>query len=172
MYRVNTNSHPNPLLILAFAALLCVSGVLCFCLQKDWFVHLNWLAKVPVYALLGLSTSFALIFAFVDTWNEVVRRWLEQYGVRPLVENDMQVYLVVISSVLMGFLYGLVFGLLDIEDEELSHIRVKLLQDNRICYPIGAVVGGVSGAINEYLRASHQPHTFDPTKDDIPDDEF
>lgn len=66
----------------------------------------------------------------------------------------------------MGFMFGVVFGmvlanirsfnsfldgctgLLDIEDVRMSHLRVALVRDEGICYPIGALIGGIGACKN------------------------
>lgn len=54
----------------------------------------------------------------------------------------MYSYLVVGSACLMGLSFGLVFGLMDVEDAKMSHIRIELMREESICYPIGAIIGG------------------------------
>ncbi len=48
-----------------------------------------------------------------------------------MVETEAQVYLVVTTAIAMGFVFGLIFGLLDVEDEKISHLRVALLREER-----------------------------------------
>ena len=41
--------------------------------------------------------------------------------------------------------YGLVFGIMDVEDAPRGHaLRVLLQQETRICYPIGAFAGALA----------------------------
>ena len=59
---------------MAFSLFVIASGVLCFSLEKDWFKNVSCnhsinsavLTKVPRYALLGVSISFAFIYAMLD----------------------------------------------------------------------------------------------------------
>lgn len=66
----------------------------------------------------------------------------------------MQVYLLVAAAVFSGFLFGLVYGLLDVEDTPLSRLHVMILREQTICYPIGALLGAAIGAVNHWLRES------------------
>mgnify|MGYP007037766637 CR=1 FL=1 len=101
----------------------------------------------------------------------------------------MQVYLVVVTAVVMGFTFGLIFGLLDVEDEKLSHLRVALLREERytqqsrhrsaclafiysICYPLGALFGGIAAATNQWMREESDQYRFDPILDDELDDDY
>jgi hypothetical protein len=50
------------------------------------------------------------------------------------VETETQVYLVVATAMLMGFIFGLVFGLLDVEDEQLSNLKAALMREERFVF--------------------------------------
>jgi len=81
------------------------------------------------------------------------------------------VYLVVVTAVSMGFLFGLVFGYLDVEDEKLSQMIVALQRERSICYPIGALLGGIAATVNQFMRESAD-FAFDPIRDDDIEDDF
>lgn len=97
MWRVSSGTHPKPYLLVAFAALVFVSGMLCFVLQRDWFVRMHWLSKVPVYALLGASVTFALLFAVVDLINTCSGNCVASIQARPLIETETQVHHSIVS---------------------------------------------------------------------------
>jgi hypothetical protein len=65
--RVTSVSGRKPALV-AFAALVLVSGVLCFLLDEHWF-RMSYMTKVPLYALLGIAVCFALTFSCIDVVN-------------------------------------------------------------------------------------------------------
>jgi len=82
---------------------------------------------------------------------------------------------VVAAAVIMGFIFGLVFGLLDVEDADVAHLKVALLRDESICYPIGGILGGIASAINQYLREENEEYTFNALETselDDDDDDF
>ncbi len=67
---------------------------------------------------------------------------------------------------IMGFVFGFVFGLLDVEDEKLSNLKIALMREESICYPIGMVLGGASAAYNQYLRGTKNVQHYDPVASD------
>jgi len=108
-----------------------ISGLLCFILEEDWFVHLHRDAKVPVYTLLGASVCFALLFSLIDVLNYCALQCCTQDQSQPLVNTDAQIYLVVVTSITMGLTFGFIFGIMDVEDEKLSDIKMALMRENR-----------------------------------------
>jgi len=159
LWRVKNGDHPRPCLLMSFSSLVLVSGLLCFILEKNWFVNMSAGFKVPLYSILGVAVCFALLFSIIDLINYCCGM-CQSHEARPLVETETQVYLVVTAAVIMGFIFGLVFGLLDVEDADMGHLKVALLRDESICYPIGGILGGIASAINQYLREEHDDYTF------------
>jgi hypothetical protein len=138
--------------LMMFAALIIVSGLLCFILEKQWFVGLGPLSKVPLYTVLGTSVSFALTFALVDLVNFVLGMCQASIA-RPLVESNEQVTSVLAISFSMGCIFGTIFGVMDVEDEVSYQLGLALKREESYCYPIGAVLGFAGGVWNEYARA-------------------
>ena len=70
-----------------------------------------------------------------------------------------------IASTTLGFIYGLMFGIMDIEDIKNYHkLERKLLLEEQICTPIACLIGLIAGFINEYLRLKgslYMPYTFE-----------
>ncbi len=129
------------------------SGLLCFVLERNWFIKMHYIYKIPLYSILGVAVwsvltqnhlsscpfvvydvvsfdSFALLFSIIDLINYCCGLCQNETS-KPLVETEIQVYLVVTTAVIMGFVFGLVFGLLDVEDAKLSSLRVELLREER-----------------------------------------
>merc|ERR1711904_575775 len=150
----------------AFAALIIVSGVICFALERQWYMGMTPLMKVPLYIVLGTSVAFALTFSVVDLVNYILG-FLQVAIAKPFVESASQVYMVLTTALIMGGLFGLIFGVMDVEDEVSYQIRLALLREERYCYPVGAILGGVVGFMNEYIRAEEEkvgcnmPNGFD-----------
>ena len=48
--------------------------------------------------------------------------------------------------------FGLIFGLMDVEDEHFYHLRLALMKEEHYCYPIGLIFGAVAGWANEKMR--------------------
>lgn len=134
-----------------FAGLICFSGLLCFILEKNWFVGLSPTMKVPLYTILGISVAFALVFSVVDLVNYLMG-FLRASVARPIVESPHQVYLIMTVALMMGATFGFIFGVMDVEDEIQYQVRLALLKEERTCLPIGALLGAIAGFGNEYLR--------------------
>merc|ERR1712217_35719 len=134
-----------------FAGTIIVSGALCFLLDRKMFVGLAPWMKVPLYMILGLSVAFALTFSIVVVLNYVLG-FCQSSIAKPIVESSQQVYLVLVVSLAMGVIFGFTFGLLDVEDEQVHHIRVALMREEHFCYPMGLLLGALSGFGNEYFR--------------------
>ena len=47
----------------------------------------------------------------------------------------------------MGLLFGLIFGLLDVEDASIFNIRKELFKEENYCIPIGLILGAIAGFI-------------------------
>merc|ERR1740133_324157 len=114
------------LLVLAFSTLVLLSGVACFLLEKDWFNKIPPRAKVPMYMFLGISLCFAVAFSLVDLLNLYSDRCstFARRG-QPLVSSPPQIFLVLAGAILMGALFGLMFGAMDVEvaDADLPRAR-------------------------------------------------
>ena len=141
-----------------FASLILVSGFLCFILEKNWFAYLTWTAKIPLYTILGIAVTFALVFSVVDLINYVMG-FLRASAARPVVESSHQVYFIMTVALVMGAAFGFIFGAMDIEDEIQYQIRLALLKEERTCLPIGAILGALAGFGNEYIRLKSDEYT-------------
>merc|ERR1712232_1296972 len=105
--------------------------------------------------VLGTSVAFALAFSVVDLVNYVLG-FLQVSIAKPFVESASQVYMVLTTSLIMWAVFGLIFGVMDVEDEVSYQIRLALLREERYCYPVGAILGGVVGFTNEYIREEEE----------------
>ena len=65
-------------------------GIVCFVLERNWFVGLTPISKIPLYTILGVSVAFALTFSVVDLINYVLG-FLQVSIAKPLVESPSQV---------------------------------------------------------------------------------
>lgn len=138
-------------IFMGLAALVSVSGLLCCVVQRPSFYLLPRLVKIPTYTLLGVSISFALIFSAIDLIN-VGFSLCRMSTSRSPVESSIQVSLIVLVAILMGSIFGFMFGLLDVANQISYHVRLSLLREEQLCYPIGGLLGGLAGFANEYLR--------------------
>ena len=95
-------------LLLGFAALVSTSGVLCFLLERDWSHGLSRSAKVPLYALLGVSLSFSTHFTALDLYGKLreVMGCDNSGGASPtIVRTRWQARLLALVAVVTGCMY-------------------------------------------------------------------
>merc|ERR1719453_1974185 len=135
LWRVLSHEASDPLQLKKmhlsiFAGTIILSGALCFLLDRRMFVGLAPWMKVPLYMTLGLAVAFALTFSIVDVLNYILG-FCQSTIAKPVVESSQQVYLVLVVSLAMGVIFGFTFGLLDVEDEQVYHIRIALLREER-----------------------------------------
>jgi len=171
-YRVYTGEHPRPILLGSFSGIVMLAGILCFFLESEWVVNMSRGAKVPLYSVLGIAVTFALLFSIID----IVNYCYGSFGAAPgkaLIETETQVLLIVGTATILGFLFGLIFGLMDVEDQPFENLRATLLKEEYICYPIGASISAAAAAINQYLREKNSlEYKYESLrKDDVLDDE-
>ena len=112
-------------------------------------------SKIPLYAILGISVSFALNFSIVDFINYFSSFCQSVYS-EAIIETPKQVAAILGGSCFMGVVFGLIFGVMDIEDVNEYDIRYALMNEEHYCYPIGMVIGGICGAYNEYIRKQNE----------------
>ncbi len=64
-----------------------------------------------------------------------------------VIYNSQKIISIVIISCIMGLLFGLIFGIMDIEDVSVYHIKQELLKEENYCIPIGLLLGAIAGFI-------------------------
>ena len=153
----------SKLLVTSFAVLVFLSGIFCFVLERDWVTTLTPASKVPMYLMLGISLCFAVSYSLVDLLNQGCFSCgcVSSYGdSRPIITSPAQVYLILTVAMAMGAMFGLIFGLLDVEDE--PYPQHRFAEQQIISIPIGAVLGAVVGFLNQKLRQDAYGSDFDP----------
>ena len=157
IWRKLWEEHQYPrtrLLVVAFSVLVLLSGIACFLLEKDWFNKIPPRTKVPMYMFLGISLCFALSFSLVDLLNLYWDRCSPiAYRGQPLVSSPPQIFLVLAGAILMGASFGLMFGAMDVEDDDASHRRLRT--EERASLPIGFGLGGLVGFLNSLVGSSN-----------------
>jgi len=134
-----------------FAALVLASGVACFFLRDGWIKNFTVGGKVPLYALLGMSFSFTITFCFTECISLPIweRCWSEIEDRRAIFGTRKQIFALFVTSLFMGSLFGLLFGLVDVEND-VKNEKLKLCTIYSI--PLGVGIGALFGVINEYYR--------------------
>ena len=156
IWRIRSKAHPIAKMmrriLTGFAVMVIISGSLCIFLDTHWF-HFRAIYKIPLYSILGMSVCFAFTFSFMDLLNWLVGT-CQNSDTIALVESKEQVHLVLGSSIIMGFIFGLIFGIMDVEDKHGWALRNALIHEEHYCLPVGLVIGGVAGYLNSVLRRS------------------
>lgn len=154
VWRIRARAHPISstmrTVLIGFAILVIASGSLCIFLDTHWF-HFRPLFKIPLYSLLGMSVCFAFTFSLMDLLNWLVGACQNNDSIA-LVESKEQVYLVLGTSIVMGFVFGLIFGIMDVEDKHGWALRNALIHEEHYCLPVGLLIGGIAGYFNSVLR--------------------
>lgn len=70
--------------------LVILSGFTSFILDQSWFLLLNYLYKIPIYSLLGVSISFTLSFMVIDILNYICTITQSEYS-KPVINSHNQV---------------------------------------------------------------------------------
>jgi hypothetical protein len=140
----------------AFALLVVSSGIACFFVTNSLVAGLSVGGKVPLFMLLGISLSFALTFCFTELVNAnlcarccVSKDSPDANGLN-VIASRKQLAVIFSAALLMGALYGILFGSLDVEMASPAHNRFQTLLIASL--PVGAVIGGIVGALNQWFR--------------------
>ncbi len=136
--------------VMIFACFVILAGFCCFFLERDWFKFISPGMKIPMYTLLGIALWFALTFSVMDLLN-----FSGQYCVnklsngrrawKPIISSPSQICVVLVVAVSLGIFFGIVFGVLDVEDNETGGLQ----HDHRVTIPIGTIICACVGAVNE-----------------------
>lgn len=108
-----------------FAISSLVAGGMAIFLEKQWFKSIEDSWKTPLYGMIGASYSFITIYAMVEA-AEIIKEAFSRLkkdmclkeaatAYRPLVVTNLQYLLLLVSSLFSGTIFGLMFGLTDVE---------------------------------------------------------
>jgi hypothetical protein len=93
----------------------------------------------------------------VDLINLYCNFCRSEHYPKPVIGSTAQMSLVLTASVLMGAIFGIVFGTMDVEDS--SHVHAALRSEQSRCAPIGAAIGAFVGAMNQWIL-QHEERRF------------
>ena len=148
----NNGPHvKNRVLLILFSLLNLFAGATCFLLERDWSHALSPRMKVPFYALLGMCLAFSVNFSSLD----LIGRAECCPSMHLFVRAEWQVRVIAINALCTGSLYGIAFGVLDVEDaitKSPEQFRSALNKEARICYPLGAASGALAAICARLLE--------------------
>ncbi len=147
----------------AFSAFVIVSGLLCFMLEKDFSRTFSHRTKIPIYSILGVSITFLFTYALLEVLQSIIdfiytqlARCFETPGKadRTLIITNLQIYMLLMLCFCVGALFGVVFGVADVERYAANKMLMVILlgAEITICLPIGLFFGLVGGFLTELLR--------------------
>ena len=150
----NTINNVTYYLEYAMAVTNFLSGAFCFILEKEWFSKIDDDMKIPLYAMIGSSLAFAVNYTVVDVviillefcHYDLRKRSKAEYT--PLVVSNLQHFFLLIATVILGVIFGALYGLTDIET--LYEVKVWMLEaalfiEVFIFAPLGLLMGGIIG---------------------------
>jgi len=171
LYRVlqSLTEQDKRSIMVAFSILVFASSACSFLLERDW-VPLPAVAKIPMYAIVGLSRSVALTFSFTEFINMGVcdRCCRTDFENNPIIGTKKQIFLIFAGAIIMGSVLGVMFGVIDVENDDQLH---KKFNENLILsLPLGFVLGAIVGVINQFMRGAPELYTkFNNTSSHIDD---
>jgi len=174
------------------------AGLLCIALDKKIIMWMPEVLKIFMYMILASALNFCLVFSVLDLYNELYERYYKTSANHPglaemldsqtrkrmfddkgsktrvltIAKSKARYGLLIAASIIAGLYFGLIFGLMRIEEEELYRASLMLRQESLFTFPAGAVVGGMSGLILQLLTMPEQSDTeidriIDEAKDDL-----
>eukprot|EP01126_Amoeba_proteus_P043880 TRINITY_DN4840_c0_g2_i3.p1 TRINITY_DN4840_c0_g2~~TRINITY_DN4840_c0_g2_i3.p1 ORF type:complete len:150 (-),score=23.76 TRINITY_DN4840_c0_g2_i3:391-840(-) len=137
------------------------SGISCFFLRQNWVQNFHEASKVPLYGILGISFAFTLTYAFTEMIN--LCPWDKCCGAtcreNPIFGTSKQIFLLFACSLVLGACFGLMFGLIDAEDDKTLQ---RLFVNIYYAIPLGLIPGMLFGVGNEMFRQRGTQHPKAP----------
>lgn len=160
LYRVLTSlsEQDTRSIMIGFSVLVFLSSACSFLLERDW-VPVPVVAKIPMYAIVGLSLSFALTFSFTEFINMGLcdRCCRTDFENKPIIGTKKQIFLIFAGAIVMGSVLGVLFGVIDVENDDALHERFN--RNLILSLPLGFVLGAIVGAINQVIRGAPDVYT-------------
>lgn len=145
--------------------ILIVSALLSMILHVQIFMSAHYILKIPVFAVLGISVTFALGVSMIDLINFI--QGICTKDSYTAINSSKQIIPIIFFSCLMGCLFGVVFGIMDVEDTTLAFLRNALKNEVHYCAPIGVILGGLTGyyvAMSDNFESTDSRGDFKPLK--------
>eukprot|EP01060_Flectonema_neradi_P024592 TRINITY_DN3351_c0_g1_i8.p1 TRINITY_DN3351_c0_g1~~TRINITY_DN3351_c0_g1_i8.p1 ORF type:complete len:265 (+),score=41.70 TRINITY_DN3351_c0_g1_i8:98-796(+) len=134
-------------IVLGGSALVLCSGISSVILNEQLIPNMSPAAKVPLYVVVAISFSFSCVYFLMDLILMGLFSCLHSENSTTEYEgisSYYQVFTATVGSCVIGAFYGLLYGLLDIEDGR-----------HKVFSFVGLGVGFLAGAIITFLNISH-----------------
>lgn len=138
-----------------WAAVVLVAGMSCFLLERHWNSVTTPAFKTPIYMVLGAALSFTVSISLVDLIHIVATCCVQLAPnfAPPLMDSPRQMVAGFAGAVAMGAVFGLIFGLLNVMQEDGGpHVMMERLRaEQRASLPVGIGMGAALGVILSQL---------------------
>ena len=135
-----------------YASLMVIaSGFLCLFLDETWTRNFSAITKVPIYVLVAQSLTYLVTFGIIDFFNFAVSNFQSRNSLN-IVESQDQIIALLVGCFASGLFYGMIFGLMDLEEDRFWQLKKDFFYEERLCVPIGVLSGFATGFCNELLR--------------------
>lgn len=149
-------------ILYAVSLIVLFGGVLCLLIDFEFTARQSFFIKLPMFALIGTGLSFAVVFTSLDVLNYLFIYFRMKKGdpdsEKGLIESDRQILAVLYNCVFMGFIFGCIFGFLDVEDKRRFELLKTFSLDLNVTIPVGFGLGAIGGLYNELLRLNKVIH--------------
>ena len=146
---------------------VALSGGVCIALDNKIVRGLPEAVKVALYAFLSACLSFAFIYLALDVVMLFFTRETHTGDTAPMLHTDPQQRMLraslttAIGCVTTGLIYGLVFGLCDLEDPTSGHSLYR-----KLTYALGGIGGAVVALVNVTLLSDDDDDGTDVSSDE------
>jgi hypothetical protein len=80
-----------------------------------------------------------------------------------MISSYNQYSFILIISCVLGVIYGLIFGIMDLEDISKNYLlKSEFIKEQNYCIPIGLGFGCITGYMNEYIRNEYGNNDYTP----------
>jgi hypothetical protein len=87
----------------------------------------------------------------IDIVNYICNYFQNDYS-HPVISSPNQLSFILFISCVLGIIYGLIFGIMDLEDLSKIYLKAAFIREQNYCIPIGLGFGCITGYMNEYIR--------------------
>lgn len=114
-------------------------------LHMNYVYTMNYKLKIPLFAVIGIAITFSIAVSMIDVINLLFALFNGEKVSEPPINHHRQIMPVIYLSCIMGFIFGGIFALFDIEDVRLSHISDMLAKEEGFLIPIAVIFGLIAG---------------------------
>jgi uncharacterized protein with PQ loop repeat len=96
-----------------------------------------------VYGMIGMSVQFILHFSLLDLILSLIKN-------KSLLSMPIVVLTFTSCNILLGFLYGVLFGAIELNGRETQSERIQMFHRQYLLLPVAALFGAITGLVSCY----------------------